>query len=130
MNSLSMFESEVHPLLAYLHSVSQGYYVPAGVEIKIIEPDFDFKIVLPNEKCVIIVSYDQVKVSRIDREYAFIKERESVYSIKDIESAKLMTGLLSGISYEFGCKTYKDADAVVKLVYHHIYLNLNISIAV
>ena len=123
-----MFENEANPLLAYLSSVSNGYYIPFGVEVAIIEPKFGFEITLPNKKCVITVSHDQITVKRLGDTNAYSKERESSYYITCIDSAKISTGILSGLCYEFGCETYKDADATVKLIYHYICSNLSMEV--
>lgn len=122
MNSLSMFEGAENPLLSYLGSVSHDYSVPAGVQLEI---GCTINITLPNKKCVITLNHDVVTINRLSNLNAYVKEREAHYQITSIEVAKNMVGMLSGICYEFGCETYKDADTTVKLIYHFLLVNLS-----
>lgn len=133
MNSLSMFKGATNPLLAYLESVSKGYAVPAGVkvEVKACETGCAISITLPNQKCIIGVNPKNiVTVNRLENLNAYIKEREAHYPIDSIEVAKNMIGLLSGICYEFGCESYRDADTTVKLIYHYLAFNIEAMTAV
>ena len=126
MNSLSTFENEQNPLLAYLSSVSNGYYLAQGVSVCILEPSLAFKITLPQNTCEILVDKNEITVLRLNNPTTIDKDQQSTYTIENIDDAKNITGLLSGVCHEFGCKSYKDADATVKLMYHYIGMNMNI----
>lgn len=120
MNSLSMFEGEKNPLVSFLASVSNGFYVAEGISLDI--EGSKQLITLPNHRCVIEVQDNKVTVNRSDARFA--RERNSVYLIQSIETAKVMTGVLSSLCFECGCKSYKDSDATLKLIYHFIESNM------
>lgn len=115
MNSLSSFKDAIFPLKAFLQSVSDNTECPNSLQI--IEKNKAYNVQLADKRCIIEVSKNAIKVTRLNQLSNTTDNIELTYPINTIEDAKQVTGLLSGICYEFGCKSYKEANDSVKVLF-------------
>lgn len=115
MNSLTSFEGATFPLKDFLQSVSKDVISPASLNIT--QKNNAYNVELPNRLCSIEVSKNAIKVSRLNQSSQFSKDNQLTYFIATIDEAKELTGLLSGICKEFGCKSYKEANDAVKTLF-------------
>lgn len=115
MNSLTSFKGATFPLKDFLQSVSKDTICPASISIT--QNKNTINVDLPNKLCSIKVTKNAIKVCRLNQLSNFPKDNELTYPISTIDDAKQVTGLLSGICIEFGCKSYKEADDTVKTLF-------------
>lgn len=109
MNSLSSFENSPNPLKSYIQHVSQDAVLPRNVVLSQIGNSF--QILLPNQLCKLSVNSSYICVTRYNFNHEF-----SAYLVKNIDDAKILTGILSGVCREYGC-SFKEANDIVHFAF-------------